>query len=182
MSRALTKPAEPVTGDQISLEYYMDVPGQSSASMPWIWPISTASTIRVCRTIWMMRSSRYREMPGQESHYRELEQRHPKLDELPFAHDERRFASVLVRGGTSKTCSSSKAAWMRSAGSAAIFEHRGERHLIDAHGRDSVHAIVDETLEDGMKVLAVAYKPLNQETISQDDENGLTLLGVSGIL
>ena len=42
---------------------------------------------------------RYREMPGQESHYRELEQRHCKLDELPFDH-ERRFASVLVRGGT----------------------------------------------------------------------------------
>lgn len=29
-----------------------------------------------------------------------------------------------------------------------------------------------------MKVLAVAYKPLNQETISQNDENGLTLLGI----
>ena len=56
-------------------------------------------------------------------------------------------------------------------------EYRGERHPIDAHGRDSVHAIVDEMLEDGMKVLAVAYKLLNQETISQDDENGLTLLG-----
>lgn len=39
-------------------------------------------------------------------------------------------------------------------------EYRGERHPIDAHGRDSVHAIVDEMLEDGMKVLAVAYKPL----------------------
>ena len=45
------------------------------------------------------------------------------------------------------------------------------------HGHSSVHAIVDEMLEDGMKVLAVGYKPLGQETISPEDENGLTLLG-----
>ena len=65
-----------LTGDQISLEYYMDVLGNESASMPWIWPISTASTIPVCRTIWIMPILRYREMPGQESSFTgNLEQR-----------------------------------------------------------------------------------------------------------
>lgn len=41
----------------------------------------------------------------------------------------------------------------------------------------SVHAIVDEMLEDGMKVLAVAYKPLARESLETADEQGLILLG-----
>ena len=48
---------------------------------------------------------------------------------------------------------------------------------MDPHGQASVHAIVDEMLEDGMKVLAVAYKPLQQQILSPEEENGLTLLG-----
>ena len=44
-------------------------------------------------------------------------------------------------------------------------------------GLKSVHAIVDDMLEDGMKVLAVAYKTVDKDEIELSDENGLTLLG-----
>ncbi len=163
-----------LTGDQISLEYYMDVLGnecQHALDLAYLNSLYHTGVQNHLDDAIL----RYREMPGQESHYRELEQRHPKLDELPFDH-ERRFASVLVRGGTENLLII-KGSVDEVCRKCSLIEHRGERHPIDAHGRDSVHAIVDEMLEDGMKVLAVAYKPLNQETISQDDENGLTLLG-----
>ena len=163
-----------LTGDQISLEYYMDVLGnecQHALDLAYLNSLYHTGVQNHLDDAIL----RYREMPGQESHYRELEQRHPKLDELPFDH-ERRFASVLVRHGTENLLII-KGSVDEVCRKCSHIEHRGEWHPIDAHGRDSVHAIVDEMLEDGMKVLAVAYKPLNQETISQDDENGLTLLG-----
>ena len=48
---------------------------------------------------------------------------------------------------------------------------------MDADGYASVHAVVDEMLEDGMKVLAVAYKPLEQAQLAPEDERDLILLG-----
>lgn len=41
----------------------------------------------------------------------------------------------------------------------------------------SVHHIIDEMQEDGMKVIAVAYKNINKKYIMPDDENDLILLG-----
>ena len=48
---------------------------------------------------------------------------------------------------------------------------------MEEDGLSSVHAVVDEMLEDGMKVLAVACKPLNQDQLNAEDEYDLTLLG-----
>ena len=45
-----------------------------------------------------------------------------------------------------------------------------------------MHAIVDEMLEDGMKVLAVACKPLPQNRVTRKDERGLILLGYLAFL
>ena len=59
----------------------------------------------------------------------------------------------------------------------SYIEYRGERRGIDSDGNASIHAIVDEMLEDGMKVLAVAYKPMQQAKLSREDENGCILLG-----
>lgn len=45
-------------------------------------------------------------------------------------------------------------------------------------GRSSVAAVVDEMLEDGMKVIAVARKDLgNQNTVALTDEANMILLG-----
>ena len=56
-------------------------------------------------------------------------------------------------------------------------EYKGERHAMSGDGMESVRAIVDEMLEDGMKVLAVAYRPLKEGTLSQEDEHDFILLG-----
>lgn len=163
-----------LTGDKITLEYYMDVLGnecQYALDLAYLNSLYHTGVQNHLDDAIL----RYREIPGQRMHYEELEQQHPKLDELPFDH-ERRFASVLVRHGKENLLII-KGSVDEVYQKCSYIEHKGERHKIDIHGQTSVHAIVDEMLEDGMKVLAVAYKPLSQEAISLEDENGLTLLG-----
>lgn len=163
-----------LTGDKIILEYYMDVLGnecQYALDLAYLNSLYHTGVRNHLDDAIL----RYRQIPGQRMHYEELEQRHPKLDELPFDH-ERRFASVLVRHGQENLLiikGSVAEVYQRCS----YIEYKSERHKIDLHGDASVHAIVDEMLEDGMKVLAVAYKPMGRETISSEDEKGLTLLG-----
>ena len=116
-----------------------------------------------------------RHMPGRELYFQELAAQYPKLDELPFDY-ERRFASVLVRNGEENLLiikGSIDEVYLRCSS----VEYKGERHAISGEGMASVRAIVDEMLEDGMKVLAVAYRPLKAATLSQDDEHDFILLG-----
>ena len=163
-----------LTGDKITLEYYMDVLGnecQYALDLAYLNSLYHTGVQNHLDDAIL----RYREIPEQRTHYEELERQHPKLDELPFDH-ERRFASVLARHGEENLLII-KGSVEEVYQKCSYIEHKGKRHKIDSHGHASVHAIVDEMLEDGMKVLAVAYKPLSQETISPEDENGLTLLG-----
>lgn len=163
-----------LTGDRISLEYYMDVLGnecQYALDLAYLNSLYHTGVQNHLDDAIL----RYREIPGQKMHYEELERRHEKLDELPFDH-ERRFASILVRHGKENLLII-KGSVDEVYQKCSYIEHNGERRKIDANGYASVHAIVDDMLEDGMKVLAVAYKPLNQEAISRKDENGLILLG-----
>lgn len=163
-----------LTGDKISLEYYMDILGNESQRVLHLAYLNSLyhtgvhnhldDAILKCKT-----------MPGYSMQYQELETQYQKLDELPFDH-ERRFASVLVRhqeenlliikGSVDEVCRR-----------CSHIEYRGERRDIDSDGNASIHAIVDEMLEDGMKVLAVAYKPMLQTKLSREDENGCILLG-----
>ena len=61
-------------------------------------------------------------------------------------------------------------------------EYKGKRHAISGEEMTSVRAIVDEMLEDGMKVLAVAYRPLKNGALSPEDEHDLILLGYLAFL
>lgn len=163
-----------LTGDKITLEYYMDVLGnecQYALDLAYLNSLYHTGVQNHLDDAIL----RYRQMPGQRMHYEALEQQHPKLDELPFDH-ERRFASVLVGNGKENILII-KGSVEEVYQKCSYIEYKSKRHSIDIHGHSSVHTIVDEMLEDGMKVLAVAYKPLSQETILPEDENGLTLLG-----
>jgi Mg2+-importing ATPase len=163
-----------LTGDKISLEYYMDILGnecQYALDLAYLNSLYHTGVQNHLDDAIL----RYGEIPSQRLHYEELKKQHPKLDELPFDH-ERRFASVLVQHGKENLLII-KGSVDEVYQKCSYIEHNGERHEIDIHGSASVHAIVDEMLEDGMKVLAVAYKPLHQAAISREDENGLTLLG-----
>ena len=86
-----------LTGDKITLEYYMDVLGnecQYALDLSYLNSLYHTGVQNHLDDAIL----RCREMPGQKTHYEELAQQHPKLDELPFDH-QRKFASILVRHG-----------------------------------------------------------------------------------
>lgn len=163
-----------LTGDRISLEYYMDILGNESQQVLDFAYLNSLYHTGVQNHL-DDAILKYREMPGYSIHYQELEGQHPKLDELPFDH-ERRFASVLVRH-KEENFLIIKGSIDEVYHRCSDIEYKGERRSMDANGEASIHAIVDEMLEDGMKVLAVAYKPMEKERLSREDEKDLILLG-----
>ena len=110
-----------LTGDRISLEYYMDILGNESQKVLDLAYLNSLYHTGVKNHL-DDAILRYRQMPGRQEHFRQLEADHQKLDELPFDYD-RKFASVLVRAGE-KICLSLRAAWNRSAGAAAMWNTR----------------------------------------------------------
>ena len=163
-----------LTGDRITLEYYMDILGNESKKVLDLAYLNSVYHTGV-RNHLDSALLRCREMPGRELYFQELAAQHPKLDELPFDY-ERKFASVLVRQGKENLLII-KGSIDEVCARCSSVEYKGERHMISGDGMASVRAVVDEMLEDGMKVLAVAYKPLKQENLSQKDEQDLILLG-----
>ena len=163
-----------LTGDKITLEYYMDVLGNESrraldlAYLNSLYHTSVQNHLDDAIL-------RYREMPGQEEHYRTLEQQHPKLDEIPFDH-QRRVASVLVGDGE-KNLLIMKGSLEAVCQRCQFVEYKGTLHSMNREDQASIHAVVDEMLEDGMKVLAVAYKQTREKTVSREEEKGFTLVG-----
>lgn len=163
-----------LTGDVISLEYYMDVLGNESEKVLDLAYLNSLyhtgvknhldSAILKCL-----------EMPGHEAHFQTLAAQYKKLDELPFDY-ERRFASVLVENGQEHLLII-KGSIDEVCRRCSHVEYRGCRSAMDAQSSASVHAIVDDMLEDGMKVLAVAYKPMTQPQLTMTDEQDFILLG-----
>ena len=163
-----------LTGDQITLEYYMDILGNESQQVLDFAYLNSLYHTGVKNHL-DDAILKYGTMPRQTMHYRELEQQHRKLDELPFDH-ERRFASVLVeqaeenlliiKGSVEEVCRR-----------CSHISYRGECRPMEEHTGESVHSIVDDMTEDGMKVLAVAYKPMPGTQLTRENENGFVLLG-----
>ena len=83
-----------LTGDQITLEYYMDILGNESQKVLDLAYLNSLYHTGVKNHL-DDALLQCREMPGRQGYFLELAAQHPKLDELPFDY-ERRFASVLV--------------------------------------------------------------------------------------
>ena len=163
-----------LTGERISLEYYMDILGNESGKVLDLAYLNSLYHTGV-RNHLDRAILRCQEMPGQGERFRALAARHPKLDERPFDY-ERKFASILV-GGEAQNLLIIKGSVEAVCSRCGAVEYRGERSAMDARGSESISAVVDDMLEDGMKVLAVAYKPVDRAQLTREDELGFTLLG-----
>ena len=51
----------------------------------------------------------------------------------------------------------------------SMIEYRGEKTAAGADILQNVHAVVDEMLEDGMKVIAVAYKTMSRAALVPEE-------------
>lgn len=163
-----------LTGDTVSLEYYMDILGNESGKVLDYAYLNSLYHKGVQNHL-DSAILKWGEMPGQGTHFANLAELHPKLDELPFDY-ERKSVSVLVKSKNENLLvikGSVEEVYRRCR----YVEYKGRETEILENSIDDVHAVVDELLEDGMKVLAVAYKRHPGEQVNGDDEQGFILLG-----
>ncbi len=168
-----------LTVDQVQLEYYMDILGNEDiqvlddALLNSYYHTGIANHLdsAILRT---------RTMPGSEDHFKNLISHSKMIDEIPFDYS-RKFASVLIQtDGQSSPLMIVKGNLDEVVSRCRFVSYRGELQEIDANDLSGMHAVVDEMVEDGMKVLAIATKPFNKNTMQTKDESDLTLLGYLG--
>lgn len=162
-----------LTGDVVALEYYMDVLGNESARVLELAYLNSLYHTGVQNHL-DEAILRCRQMPGQKERFEGLARRHPQLDELPFDY-EQRLAGVLVEGEENLLIV--KGSLDEVCRRCSHVEYKGQRLPMGPDAAASVHAVADEMLEDGMKMLAVACKPMKGRTARPEDMQELTLLG-----
>ena len=165
-----------LTNESILLEYYMDVLGNESSEVLDLAflnsfyhsgvrnPIDNA--ILACQT-----------MPGRETHYTDLLTQYQKIDEIPFDY-ARKFVSTLVTDKNGESQLIMKGDISHIVARCSHVEYRDEILPIEKGGMQSVSSVVDEMLQDGMKVIAVARKNVGQQNqIIPADETDMILMG-----
>ena len=162
-----------LTGDVVALEYYMDVLGNESARVLELAYLNSLYHTGVQNHL-DEAILRCRQMPGQKERFEGLARRHPQLDELPFDY-EQRLAGVLVEGEENLLIV--KGSLDEVCRRCNHVEYKGQRLPMGPDAAASVYAVADEMLEDGMKVLAVACRPMKGRTARPEDMQELTLLG-----
>lgn len=163
-----------LTGDVILLEYYMDILGNESERVLELSYLNSLYHTGV-RNHLDTAVLKYREMPGLGEQLGRAAEQKAKLDEIPFDY-ERKIASILV-GGEENNLLIVKGSIEEVCSRCRYVEYKGEKREKKPENSSDVHAVVDEILEDGMKVLAVAYKPVKKNTLTKEDETDLILIG-----
>lgn len=163
-----------LTGDQIILEYYMDILGNESSQVLEFSYLNSVFHSGVKNHL-DEAILKCKEMPGKEKYYEELQMHAEKLDEIPFDYD-RKMVSVLVRQNDENIILV-KGSVDSVVSRCKYVSFKGEIHPIDNTKEESVHAVVDEMIDDGMKVLAVACKKHSSDVINKMDEEDFVLLG-----
>ena len=165
-----------LTNESSLLEYYMDVLGNESSEVLDLAflnsfyhsgvrnPIDNA--ILACQT-----------MPGRETHYTDLLTQYQKTDEIPFDY-ARKFVSTLVTDKNGESQLIMKGDISHIVARCSHVEYRDIILPIEKGGMQSVSSVVDEMLQDGMKVIAVARKNVGQQNqITPADEEDMILMG-----
>ncbi len=163
-----------LTGDTVVLEYYMDILGNESQEVLDCAYLNSYYHTGVANHL-DAAILKARKMPDRGEYYDELVDHNTKLDEIPFDYN-RNFSSVLVRK-TEGRMLLVKGSLEQVIAQCRYVQYQGSLQEIRDGDLASVHAVVDEMLEDGMKILAVAQKELDQDGVSLKDEHDLTLLG-----
>ena len=165
-----------VTNESILLEYYMDILGNESSEVLDLAYLNSYyhsgvrnpidNGILACKT-----------MPGKEKYYSDLVSQNEKVDEIPFDYD-RKYVSTLLCDEKGNHRLIMKGDIGQVLSRCGYIEYQGEMLSIDENGIESVASVVNEMLEEGMKVIAIAYKELgNQNIVSAKDEMDMILLG-----
>ncbi len=165
-----------LTNVNILLEYYMDILGNESDETLRLAYLNSLYHSGVKNPI-DTAILEYRNMPGKGEYYEALAGQYHKADEIPFDYF-RKYVSTLIADHNRNHQLVMKGEVEAVFSRCTFVEYQGSVQPISEEGRSSVAAVVDEMLEDGMKVIAVARKDLgNQNTVSIKDESHMILVG-----
>ncbi|HML34765.1 MULTISPECIES: magnesium-translocating P-type ATPase [Sporomusa] len=165
-----------LTNVNILLEYYMDILGNESKEVLRFAYLNSLYHSGVKNPI-DKAILECRNMPQKSEYYETLAKQYTKVDEIPFDYT-RKYVSTLIADDNGSHQLIMKGDVEAVFSRCTFVEYQGTVHPILEDGRSSVAAVVDEMLEDGMKVIAVARKDLgNQNTVSLTDEANMVLLG-----
>ncbi len=165
-----------LTNESILLEYYMDVLGNESGQVLDLAFLNSAYHSGVCNPIDNAILA-CQTMPGHEQHFADLLTQYQKEDEIPFDYS-RKFVSTLVTDKNGDCQLIMKGNISQIVSRCSYVEFRGEILPMEKDRMSSVDSVVDEMLQDGMKVIAVAQKKIEkQDQIIPTDENNMILMG-----
>ena len=165
-----------LTNESILLEYYMDVLGNESDKVLDFAFLNSSYHSGVCNPIDNAILA-CQTMPGHEQHFSDLLMRYQKEDEIPFDYS-RKFVSTLVTDKNGDCQLIMKGNISQIVSRCSHVEFRSEILPMEKNGMQSVASVVDEMLQDGMKVIAVARKKIEkQDQIIPTDENNMILMG-----
>lgn len=165
-----------LTNESILLEYYMDVLGNESGQVLDLAFLNSAYHSGVCNPIDNAILA-CQTMPGHELHFTDLLTQYQKEDEIPFDYS-RKFVSTLVTDKNGDCQLIMKGNISQIVSRCSHVEFRGEILPMEKDRMSSVDSVVDEMLQDGMKVIAVAQKKIEkQDQIIPADENNMILMG-----
>ncbi|MBI3634541.1 MAG: magnesium-translocating P-type ATPase [Candidatus Yonathbacteria bacterium] len=105
-----------------------------------------------------------------------------KIDEIPFDFIRRRMSVVVEKDGERLLVS--KGAVREILGLCTKIEYEGKIIPLTSLTRKEAEALTKNLNEDGLRVIAVAYKPVSTDKniYSASDENDLILIGYVGFL
>ena len=165
-----------LTNESILLEYYMDVLGNESDQVLDFAFLNSSYHSGVCNPIDNAILA-CQTMPGHEQHFADLFTHYQKEDEIPFDYS-RKFVSTLVTDKNGDCQLIVKGNISQIVTRCSHVEFRGEILPMEKNGMESVASVVDEMLQDGMKVIAVARKKIEKQSqIIPADEKDLILMG-----
>lgn len=165
-----------LTNESILLEYYMDILGNENTGVLDLAYLNSSyhsgvhnpidNAILACKA-----------MPGREVHYTALLEQYRKADEIPFDYT-RKYVSTLIGDAKGECQLIMKGDIQQVFSRCTHIQYRGEILPIEKDGIASVSSVVDEMLQDGMKVIAIARKNVgHQQEITSVDENDMILMG-----
>ncbi len=163
-----------LTGDKLILEYYTDILGNESLE---------TLEFAYLNSFYYSNSKNHLDeailkvgdIPNKKQYFKDLIKKFKKLDEVPFDY-KRKFVSILfseqekqlliIKGNPEKVYKRCK-----------YIKYKNKIHKIDPNDSKGVQYVINEMLEDGMQVIAVAYKNISNKKISINDEKDLILIG-----
>ena len=163
-----------LTGDNLIPEYYMDILGNEDHNVLEFAFLNSVYSSGVKNHLDQAVLKAIQDL-DRPLYYEALQKEYKKLDEIPFDHS-RKIASILVEK-EEQPLLLVKGSITAVLEKCSTVEYKGELLEKGSDAIRSVHEIVDDMLEDGMKILAVAKKEMNKTTIHPDDEQDLTLIG-----